>query len=471
MPLRFTDRPLPQGPDATFLPVDSVPTAWVDEKGGGRRGATTGPIGPSDVTRDLPGIDLPGKGAADRISHIVSEVNKELFPQRPLDDVLEKVMDIVHRLVAYERGVLMVFENGEIVTKVRRLPQDGQGEFFEVSRTVIDHVRRLHESVLVRDASKDDRFRESESISSQHVRSVMCVPLLGREEIGAIYVDCRRREGLFNEQALRDLTFLANLTAERIEIARLHQKAAENERRNLDLVEAARIQRLLLPAQPPQIVGYHLDGSTFPCREVGGDYYDYLELPGGCWGIVLADVAGKGLPAGMLMSNFQASMQLMSELDLPIAAICERLNRRLCRILPENRFITFFMGILDPARNTMVFVNAGQDPPLLVHADDSVERLELSTLPLGMFDDLEFRVETVILHPGDVLCFYSDGVTGAEDASGEMFGDERLTHVLMKVRENAPPAILDGVFAAVDAHCGAVPHLDDITVVVLKRPS
>jgi serine phosphatase RsbU (regulator of sigma subunit)/pSer/pThr/pTyr-binding forkhead associated (FHA) protein len=454
-PLMFSDRPLPGAPDATFLPARSVSAEQLENV--------------TVVNR----IVTAGAGVGSRDRRIVSDVNRELFPQRPLDEVLETVMDIAHQLVGYERGLLMLVEKGEMVAKVRRLPSDERRERFEVSRTVVEHVRRLHESVLVRDALDDDRFRDRESIQDQHIRSVMCVPLLGDVEIGAIYVDCRRREGLFGDRELRDLTFLANLTAGQIENARHRERAVENERRNLDVAEAARIQRFLLPARAPSIGGYALEGSTIPCHEVGGDYYDYVELPGGRWGLVLADVAGKGVPAGMLMSNFQASLQLVFELDLPLAAVVERLNRRLCRILPDNRFIACFLGVLDPVLHTLTFVNAALSPPLLVRENGTVERLTLSTRALGMFDPIKFREETVHFQPGDLVCCYSDGVTEAENASGEMFaGDEtlaRLAGVLTEVRDRAPAAILDGVIAAVDGHCAAGAHQDDITVVVLKR--
>lgn len=471
-PVTFTDLPLRAGSETTFLPASEVPRPATDVA----LAAETPPELAWTPTADQAATSRFGRAPETQavpphsISQIILATNAELLFHRPLDEILEKVMDLAYRAVCYERGLLMLLKDGEFVVEVRRVAEAPSGETMRVSGTILEHVRRTHESILTADALVDERFVTSESIGIQQVRSLMCVPLLGTSEmIGAIYVDSREQAGLFTERDLRILAFLANLAAVKIENARLFQEAVEHRRRDEELREAARIQTHLLPASTPQIPGYSLDGSTFPCHEVGGDYYDYAELPDGRFGIALADVAGKGLPAALLMCGFQAGLRALCDLQLPLEETMDRLNRLLCRYVPENRYITFFYGILDVASHSLTYVNAGQTPPLVVRDGTAIERLELSGLPLGSFCDLRFRADRIVLEPGDLLVCYSDGVTEALDPSGQMFGEERLVAGLREGRDGKPSDILARVLAAVDRHGEGAPHQDDITLVILKR--
>src|SRR5262249_4163188 len=155
------------------------------------------------------------------------------------------------------------------------------------------------------------------------------------------------------------------------------------------------------------------------CRAVGGDYYDYLPLDGGRVGIGLGDVAGKGLPAALLMASLQASLRALSELGLPPDDMMTRLNRLLCRTVPENRFVTFFFAALDPASHTLSYVNAGQNPPYIVRQGQEPEKLGQTGPPLGLFDTTRYGSRTVTLSPGDILVCYSDGVSEARGEGEE----------------------------------------------------
>ncbi len=409
---------------------------------------------------------LPGAS----IGHIASEIDQELLFHRPLGEILEKVMDLAHEAVSYERGALMLVEkNGDLTVGVRR-SLTGVAENLEVSRTVIDHVRKNEESVLTQDALVDERFRNVDSVHDLGIHSVMCVPLLGSSDlIGVIYVDSRREVGLFDERDLRLLTFLGNLAAVKIENARLFQETVAQRVILAQLREAAEVQRRLLPDVVPRIQGYSIHGSTDPCFEVGGDYYDYLALPDGRYGIALADVAGKGLSAALLVSNFQASLRVFSGFHLSLEETIGRLNLQLCRSMPESRFIALFYGILDPTAHTLRFVNAGLPPPVLIRRNGAVERLTMGALPLGMFTELALQVGTVGFEPGEILVCYSDGVTEARNLSDEMFGEERLVALLRGARDLSSSKVVGGIMEAVEGHCATSRHQDDVTVVALRR--
>ncbi|PYS93754.1 MAG: hypothetical protein DMF50_13185 [Acidobacteria bacterium] len=457
-PIEFSDRPLLPGSGATFLPASSTRTP----SGGAipllleaAPPPAAAPAGLVTAARTLPGQATPGPAP---------------FQHRPLGEILHTIMDLARRAVPFERGLLMLLEGGRLVPQVVRVPPDEAGRMISISRTITDRVVLNKESVLASDALFDDRFRQGQSVEAQYLRSVMCVPLWNnREVIGLIYVDNRHRAGLFSEENLRVLTHLANVAAIKIENARLFEQVLAKEVMEVELQKAAEIQSHLQPAEGPPIPGYVVYGGSIPCRAVGGDYFDYIEMPGGRFGIGLGDVAGKGLPAALLMCSFQASLRALSELDLRPEETMARLNGLLYNRIPANRFVTFFYGVLDPARHTLTYVNAGQTPPAILRSDGGLERLTQSGRPLGLLPDTAYCSASIALAPGDVLVCSSDGVTEGRGLSDEEFGEERLNGLVREARQDAPPRIVREVLAAIETFHAGEPHQDDITLIILKR--
>ncbi len=469
--VEWSDRPLTMGGGTTILPAGEIRTP----------GLLDIPLlseGTPPPMRDTPAragvrprpasLEVHPPALAPDLS-IFIEADKELVFHRPLREILETIMDLARRAVPFERGLLVLMEGGVPVPQVIRVPPDEAGRTISVSRTITERVVKHHESVLTSDAQID--FKEGPSVEGLQIRSVVCVPLWNnREVIGLIYVDSRHRAGLFTEENLRVLTHLANVAAVKIENARLFEQAVAAERMEQELQRAAEIQNHLLPSDGPPIPGYLIYGSSVPCRAVGGDYYDYIELPGGRYGVGLGDVAGKGLPAALLMCSFQASLRALTELDLPPQETIARLNRLLARRIPTNRFVTFFFGILDPGRHTLTYVNAGHNPPWILRRDgEAADRLIQTGRPLGLFDDVPYRAETIDLRPGEILLGYSDGVTEGLSPSEEEFGEERLLRILREARDSAPFDIVRRVTSEIDRHHAGSPRQDDVTLVVLKR--
>jgi len=458
--IEFSDRPLEAG-STTVLQARSVRTP------------SPGEI-PLILEADTPGRGSAGEESRERLApaaiNLIFEADRELVFHRPLPELLETIMDLAHRSVPYERGLLMLLEDGKPQAQVVRVPPDEAGSRLTVSRTITDRVINAQDSVLPSDALLDDRFREGQSIAAQQLRSVMCVPLWNnREVIGLIYVDSRHRAGLFTENDLRVLTHLAHVAAVKIENARLfeHAIAAETMRQELD--RAAEIQNHLLPQEGPAIEGYGVDGGSRSCHAVGGDYFDYIPLPGGRYAVMVGDVAGKGLPAALLMCSFQAGLHALADLDLPADQTLLRLNRFLCHHVPTNRYVTFFYGVLDPARHLVTYTNAGHNPPLLLRANGQPERLGSNGPPLGLFEGLPYGSGSVEMRPGDVLVCYSDGVTESQSPEQKEFGEERLIETVRRLQKGSSSDIYHGVVSAVDDHRAGSPHLDDLTLVVLRR--
>jgi hypothetical protein len=277
---------------------------------------------------------VSGDFAASPALSIILEADKELVFHRPLGQILETIIDLVGKAVPFDRGLLMLIENGRPVPKVIRVPPGEEGRTISISQTIADRVIHRQESVLTADALADERFREGHSVVAQQIRAAMCVPLWNNQEvIGLIYIDSRRRAGLFLEEHLRLLTHLANVAAVKIENVKLFEQRVEAERTEQELQKAWEIQKILLPSESPPISGYLLHGTSDPCRVVGGDLYDFIELPGGRHAIALGDVAGKGYPAALLMCFFQAALRALCDLDLPPVETMEG-NRSLCRNSP-----------------------------------------------------------------------------------------------------------------------------------------
>jgi serine phosphatase RsbU (regulator of sigma subunit) len=261
---------------------------------------------------------------------------------------------------------------------------------------------------------------------------------------------------------------LANVAATRLEHTRLALVERRERQRTRDLDQAAAIQRAILPAGPPNNVHIEAAGHNESCHTVGGDYYDFFEYEGGRLGLVLGDVAGKGMSAAMLMSNLQARVQILAETPGELAPMIWRLDQAVAQNCPDNRFITLFFAILDPEKNEMTYCNAGHNPPLVVHPDGSFERLEVLGTVLGMLPELGYEERRCRFGPGDLLAVFSDGVTEAEGPGEEEYGDERLGEWLAANRTSSAADLIQGILAEVDRFTDGAPAADDVTVLVAR---
>lgn len=390
---------------------------------------------------------------------------QELSSHRPLSELFPLILDLSISAVGATRGLLMILEKDELVV------QAAHGNDFQISRAVRDRVIKEKASLLVQDAQFDAALAGRQSIVMQGMRSILAVPLQTRDRvIGLIYVDTQNLIRPFTQEDLNLLTVMANVAAIRIEQARLAE-VEQNERIFArELAQAAEIQRGLLPANSPKIAGVDLDGRNFPCRGVGGDYYDYFPYPDGRIGLVVADVAGKGMPAAMMMSNMQAHMQVYTETFREPAEVVARLNKSLAARCPGNRFITFFLGLLDPATGEMTYCNAGHNPPILVRKNGTAEQLAGGGMILGIFGGAEYENQTVTLEKGDLLALFSDGITEAcQPSLEEEFGEQRLTELLVANLASTSSVVIEKVMESLNSWGAGESFADDVTIVVVRR--
>lgn len=294
--------------------------------------------------------------------------------------------------------------------------------------------------------------------------------------------ESRTGVGPFSAEDRRTLALFANQAAIALENARLHRDALEKERYERDLQLAAEIQRQILPKGVPVVPGFELAGWNRPAREVGGDFYDFVPLPAGeregaeaaagsheRLGIALADVSGKGVPAALMVSTIHSAIRLLMARMGVGPALVERLNGHVLASSASNKFITLLVGELDPQTGDVVFVNAGHNPGLVIRAGGGVERLDAGGLPVGLLPGSRYRAGRVTLAPGDLLCFYSDGITECISRDDEELGEQRLIELLRPVAGEGVGRVVGRVEAAVTQFAAGQDQFDDQTLVLVRR--
>jgi len=402
----------------------------------------------------------------------LSKASGQLLAQRPLDEVLEMVVDLVFEIAAPDRGALMLLEGEPPALRLaasRGSVTDDGG--LSISRTIADQVIEQQQSVMTTDAQMDGEFAEAVSIVVQNIRSAMCVPLWDNKRvIGLIYVDTQSGPKRFSKGDLEALTLVANVAAVKIDNVRLFQQEQRMKEIERELRAAARIQQRLLPAEPPQVPGYDLCGYNRPCFDVGGDYFDYLLRDPATLSIVVGDVSGKGMGAALLMASIQASLHAHASTSASVEELVSQLNRAVCRNSELEKFCTFFYGEVDVGSGTLRFCNAGHNPPLLVRAaGGAVEKLIGGGMVLGFEPDVSYVTLEVRLEPGDLLVAYSDGVTESMNLDEEEFGEERLIEIVRACSEEPVEQVRHRVDAAVAEFVGEASPFDDYTLVLLRR--
>ena len=242
-----------------------------------------------------------------------------------------------------------------------------------------------------------------------------------------------------------------------------------------DLEIAKDIQSWLLPGAPLQIPGYQIAYATRPANTVAGDYYDVILRPGLTPGedrvlFVVADVAGKSIPAAMLMATFQASLRTLSSSGMSLTEVVAGLNRYACsNSQGGSRFTTAFMAELDPATGDLAYVNAGHNAPILRRGSGAVEKLEVGGIPMGIFENTSYQVETIRLGSRDNLVIFTDGVVEAINAKGDEYGEAELIQLVDRRAAAAPAELLRGLLQELDTFVGNTPQHDDMTCLLLKR--
>ncbi len=342
---------------------------------------------------------------------------------------------------------------------------------FQISRSVVDKTAASGEPILTSDAQLDARFNMRQSIMAKGLRAILCVPIkIKEQQIGIIYVDNRLRAGIFTTEDLDLLNSISASAAIAIENARLYQLAIEKSRMETEMQLARNVQISLLPREIPSLPGWEFGAHWQPARQVGGDYYDFIHHPDGRLGLVIADVTDKGMPAALFMAS---AKNILRASILACGSIAEGITRANALIEQESNeqmYISLVYACLDPTNGKLTYVNAGHNPPLHLHGKPvSFTRLNKSGMWLGVDSKAIYSDDSGTVGEGDLLVFYTDGVSEAENKLGKAFGEEGLKSVILKHRGKTPPALCKLVIEAVQDFTGSSELSDDITLLIVKR--
>lgn len=404
-----------------------------------------------------------------RENELLNRVGLALARTLRLEEILPLLIELLGELIRFDAVGIYLYQEDDHTLEWfhgHGYPDDAEGQVrLKIGEGAVGWTAAQRQPLVIPDVSSAEHYIPARP----QTRSEMIVPLVaGGHLVGAFNLESDELNG-FSARDLRLLLAFGSQAAVAIERASLHDQAIEKRRLEEEIGIARRIQRRLLPASDPQIPGFDITAFNVPSLEVSGDLYDFVAIVDNQLGIVIGDVAGKGIAAGMIMATFRASLRAEIRNNYAISVILDKVNRLLLESVEDTAFVTAVYGVLDYQRRRLTYANAGHNPPLLLRADGSEIWLREGGTILGRFDGISYTEAMCDLESGDVLVFYTDGITEAVSPAGEMFGERRLVELF---RRRQPGESSRGLCArlleAVRAHCEGVHHEDDLTAIVLQ---
>ncbi len=403
------------------------------------------------------------------VSTALLQVAEAVGSQTDLAEILGTIVRLTPLLIGVERCLVLLCDHD------RRYYIAGQA--FGLSHAVQAEFAALRLPVELWPLGTDDRSEASERtapdqlIAALQLDQPVALSLRARHQIvGALIVDRGADDLLINQRRLNILSGIANQTAIAIENVRLITELATRQLLEKELDVAREIQKSFLPECCPVVPGFQLSAYWKSARRVGGDFYDFMPLANGNLGIVIADVADKGVPAALFMALSRTLVRATAMGGRLPADALRRTNELILSDARSDLFVTAFYGLLDPRRAMFTYANAGHNPPIWLRARSGrAYYLNLPGIALGVIPEVNLREETIALGAGDVLALYTDGVTEAMNDLEEEFGVPRLEQVIRENLARTADEIVEAIQQAVEAFTGDVLPFDDVTLVVLKR--
>ncbi len=402
------------------------------------------------------------------------EITQNLAKSLELDAVFPKVFDSLFKIfVQADRGfIALKSPDGPVIPKAIKHRRADNDETIRISRTIVNQVLESKQAILSADAATDERFDMSQSIADFRIRSMMCAPLVNSDgdAFGVLQLDTLDQRARFTQEDLDVMAAIASQAAFAIDNAQLHESLIKKNAIERDLELARKVQKALLPSEPPQVEGYHFFDFYEAANQVGGDFYDYIPLPGGRFGIVLADVSGKGVAAAIIMARLSGDVRYFLASEPYVHLAVRKINAAFCSSGWDDRFVTFVLAVLDPARHEVALVNAGHMPPFVRRREGDVEAVaeEIAGVPIGIDADYEYESTTFSLGPNQSVALFTDGFSEAMNAQKQLYGLDRLQHRIGASVGNVAElgaTILSDAKKFVGAH----PQSDDMCLVCFAR--
>lgn len=414
---------------------------------------------------------------------VLSEISRELTSILDLDSLLQKIGSLLKRVVDFQMFTILLWSESTQQFVHRFSTRFGErvhrGRNAVLGQGIIGIAAQQRHPILVNDVRKDHRYlgdstdaSEKVHSGSSEVRSMLAVPLIYKEKAIGVMALEHTRVNYYNEDHQRTLTTLAAQIAIAITNARLYERIFEEEQRlERDLQMAREVQIRLLPPLPAPLPGVEFAARFLPARSIGGDVYDFIPYGDGRIAIAMGDVSGKAAPAALYAALVSGILRSLAAQHLRPADMLAALNQQLQERKLDAQYVTMLFAVWDDRARTLSLANAGSVQPMLVSRSPegmSARTIQAEGFPLGMFPGAEYEEFTLATQPGDLLVFFSDGIVDANNAAGDMFGDERLCAVLESLQEPEAETAVSAVLDAVGAFQAGKEHFDDETLVVLR---
>ena len=420
-----------------------------------------------------------GLSVVDKLRMLL-DITKTISRSLDTDEVLNLIMDTLDSLIPYDAAGIYLVKCSRPLAERDGEPDetcvfhtesvrgydiaDLQELRLKMGEGLIGHVALSGKPYIARDVRNDPRYINARA----RTRSEMVAPIISNEEVIGVF-DLESDElDAYSEDDLEVLMLLASQVAIIIDKVMLHEQLIEKQRLETQLEVARQVQLELLPPRDPQLEGFDISAYNFPTEEVSGDYYDWVRIYDDQIGIVIADVAGKGVPAALLMAFLRASLRAASHIGYAPQISMSKVNYLLWESIERNQFVTAFYGILDATNRTLAYSNAGHNPPLLIDADGKTRFEERGGVPLGMFRDSRYYEYYATIEPGQMLVLYTDGVTEAMNPSGEEYGGQRLIAAALRGRHLSARELIDFIHRDVIDWTGGRGAHDDVTFFIIK---
>lgn len=400
---------------------------------------------------------------------LLLETARMLSSSLDLGEVLQAMMQALKKVIDYDAVGIFLLKRGTNQVEPRVWqgytgPDSNIRLVTKVGQGLVGWVVERGEGVCVPDTRKDERYYEARA----ETRSELVVPVKADDEvIGAFNLESDKIDA-YSDADLKFLSLFASQAALSIERARLYKEIIASRRLEEQLNIARMIQSSFLPRKKPNVSGFDIAGRNISSQKVGGDYYDFIQIVDYQIGIAIADVSGKGIPASLIMAAFRASLIAEIRNNYAIRSILQKVNRLLNESVDRGNFVTAVYGVLDSKNRVFTFSNAGHIPPILVRSDGSHEELREGGLALGIVDDQTYEERPIYIAPGDLIAFFTDGVTEARSLDGELFEDNRLLDILVANRDKSAEDLVQLVIESVNEFNDERYELDDLTMIVIK---
>ena len=417
---------------------------------------------PADET---PAARSPVTDDALRAVRVMIDAYRLSAESKDVDVILDGILDQVAKLVAYDAAGIYVL--GQSNRRVRHWRWRGAAGPARGLRNPVDadglvaRAMERGEPVLTNCAGEDA------TTGGSRFESCLVVPIVGLHTavMGALELRATRPRA-FDARAVEILQLLGTVVAGSIDRARLKDEVRDKRRIDSEFMVARQVMEDLIPRTIPTLQGFDIAGVNEASFEVGGDYYEFIPLPDNRWGIIIADVVGKGIGAALLVSAIRASLYALVDRELAARAVMRRANRFFYDSVEDSRYVTLVYAVLDVPSRRMIYVNAGHPPPVVLREGGEVEALESGGVPLGMFETPRYFEGFARLEEGDLMVLYTDGIVESSNAHDEHYGHDRLMSTLGSVRTQSSEAICRHVMD--DVRSFSFGSQDDRTLLVLK---